>query len=96
MNTTFRRIGASLIAVVPLLSFSIGMTSAQEGSTICFGFQDLETEFWVAGQVVLVLSDIVSREVVGGLRFCCVVVVVGVGMVFVVCCGIYVGVVGVV
>lgn len=39
-----------LFAVVMLvLSLAFSAVRAQEGSTICFGFQDLETEFWVAG-----------------------------------------------
>jgi ABC-type sugar transport system substrate-binding protein len=37
----------SLSALVLLSVF--GIARAQEGTTICFGFQDLETEFWVAG-----------------------------------------------
>ena len=36
--------------MVALLSMSFGsIAQAQEGLRICFGFQDLETEFWVAG-----------------------------------------------
>jgi inositol transport system substrate-binding protein len=38
---------AALLALAPLLAF--GLVSAQDGTTICFAFQDLETEFWVAG-----------------------------------------------
>lgn len=35
--------------LIMLLSAAFSAVRAQEGSTICFGFQDLETEFWVAG-----------------------------------------------
>ncbi len=40
-----------LVVLVALLSLSmmIGVVRAQSDTTICFGFQDLETEFWVAG-----------------------------------------------
>jgi len=43
------KISALLIAGIMVLSLTVGMVSAQTNLTICFGFQDLETEFWVAG-----------------------------------------------
>jgi inositol transport system substrate-binding protein len=43
----FRIVG--LLLVLALLAGTLGAVSAQEDVTICFGFQDLETEFWVAG-----------------------------------------------
>ncbi len=44
----------TLVLVVTILSsmLSIGV-SAQSDSTICFSFQDLETEFWVAGHLAI-------------------------------------------
>jgi ABC-type sugar transport system substrate-binding protein len=38
-----------VMATVTVGAMGIGAVSAQDGTTICFGFQDLETEFWVAG-----------------------------------------------
>jgi inositol transport system substrate-binding protein len=38
-----------LLAVVVLAVPAFGAIQAQDPVTICFGFQDLETEFWVAG-----------------------------------------------
>ena len=38
-----------LLVVAMLATLTVGVTSAQDDLTICFGFQDLETEFWVAG-----------------------------------------------
>ena len=43
------RIGALAAVASGLIGMSIGTTAAQDGTKICFGFQDLETEFWVAG-----------------------------------------------
>ena len=43
------RISALLIVGVLFFSMTVGLVSAQSSLTICFGFQDLETEFWVAG-----------------------------------------------
>jgi inositol transport system substrate-binding protein len=43
------RIGALLIVGILIFSLTVGAVSAQTSLTICFGFQDLETEFWVAG-----------------------------------------------
>lgn len=40
-----------LISMVIVTAF--GTVSAQDGTTICFGFQDLETEFWVAGHLAI-------------------------------------------
>lgn len=40
-----------LISMVIVAAF--GAVSAQDGITICFGFQDLETEFWVAGHLAI-------------------------------------------
>ncbi|MEM6529072.1 MAG: sugar ABC transporter substrate-binding protein [Chloroflexota bacterium] len=37
-----------IVATLVVTSF-VAVASAQEDLTICFGFQDLETEFWVAG-----------------------------------------------
>lgn len=41
-------LGLALIVTLLLTSFAF-VASAQEDLTICFAFQDLETEFWVAG-----------------------------------------------
>ncbi len=41
--------GIALIVVALLATMMFGTTLAQDKLTICFGFQDLETEFWVAG-----------------------------------------------
>lgn len=38
-----------LLVIAMLATMMVGVTSAQDDLTICFGFQDLETEFWVAG-----------------------------------------------
>jgi ABC-type sugar transport system substrate-binding protein len=43
------RVGAIAAVASGLIGMSIGTTAAQDGAKICFGFQDLETEFWVAG-----------------------------------------------
>jgi len=43
-KVTFGIVGAALLTVTSLTA-----VTAQENLTICFGFQDLETEFWVAG-----------------------------------------------
>jgi ABC-type sugar transport system substrate-binding protein len=43
-----KMLGLALIITVLMMSFAV-VTSAQEDLTICFAFQDLETEFWVAG-----------------------------------------------
>lgn len=49
MFKQIRRAGmlAAATAIVGAAGFSV--LTAQDGTTICFGFQDLETEFWVAG-----------------------------------------------
>lgn len=47
----FRIVG--LLLVLALLAGTLGAVSAQEDVTICFGFQDLETEFWVAGHTAI-------------------------------------------
>jgi ABC-type sugar transport system substrate-binding protein len=46
VNKKFVALFAVLLVI---LSLAFSAVRAQEGSTICFGFQDLETEFWVAG-----------------------------------------------
>lgn len=37
------------VLIAMLVTLGATVTSAQSDTTICFGFQDLETEFWVAG-----------------------------------------------
>ncbi|MCU0512154.1 MAG: sugar ABC transporter substrate-binding protein [Anaerolineae bacterium] len=45
-----KRRAAGLLVTLALASgLMFGIVRAQESITICFGFQDLETEFWVAG-----------------------------------------------
>jgi ABC-type sugar transport system substrate-binding protein len=45
-----RRLGILSLMVASILIMGlVGVARAQDGTTICFGFQDLETEFWVAG-----------------------------------------------
>jgi ABC-type sugar transport system substrate-binding protein len=45
-----RRLGILSLMVASILIMGlVGVVRAQDGTTICFGFQDLETEFWVAG-----------------------------------------------
>jgi len=41
-------LGLALVVTLMMTSFAF-VTAAQDDLTICFGFQDLETEFWVAG-----------------------------------------------
>lgn len=48
MRKYFRLISLAL-AFVLIASYAVFPADAQEDITICFGFQDLETEFWVAG-----------------------------------------------
>ncbi len=48
MKTSMKYLGLFVIAVLSVV-VSFGVVSAQTDVTICFGFQDLETEFWVAG-----------------------------------------------
>jgi ABC-type sugar transport system substrate-binding protein len=43
------RFSALLALTVLLVTLVLGSVTAQDATTICFGFQDLETEFWVAG-----------------------------------------------
>lgn len=45
----FSRLMALSLIVIMIASAGIFSVQAQEDLTICFGFQDLETEFWVAG-----------------------------------------------
>lgn len=40
---------AVLLSILLISSLFVSAAAAQESATICFGFQDLETEFWVAG-----------------------------------------------
>ncbi len=52
MRNFFPRLGMIILAavlVVTSFAFQLHHTKAQSGTKICFGFQDLETEFWVAG-----------------------------------------------
>lgn len=42
-----------LLMLVLSMVLSVVQTQAQEGLRICFGFQDLETEFWVAGHLAI-------------------------------------------
>lgn len=44
-----RKLIAVIAVVVMALVMIVPFGQAQEGLRICFGFQDLETEFWVAG-----------------------------------------------
>ncbi|MDX1991207.1 MAG: sugar ABC transporter substrate-binding protein [bacterium] len=48
-----KKVLALILIVVTVLSLGFSLTQAQDGSTICFGFQDLETEFWVAGHLAI-------------------------------------------
>lgn len=48
MKTSMKYLGLFVIAVLSVV-ISFGVVNAQSDVTICFGFQDLETEFWVAG-----------------------------------------------
>jgi inositol transport system substrate-binding protein len=49
MKKMRRLVILSLMVASVLIMGLVGVVRAQEGTTICFGFQDLETEFWVAG-----------------------------------------------
>ncbi|MBK9123489.1 MAG: sugar ABC transporter substrate-binding protein [Chloroflexi bacterium] len=49
MNHVGRKILAVLLVALIVLPLTFTVASAQADITICFGFQDLETEFWVAG-----------------------------------------------
>lgn len=44
-----KRLLTIFVVVAATIGLTLGLVRAQEGLTICFGFQDLETEFWVAG-----------------------------------------------
>src|SRR5215204_2296622 len=44
-----KRVVSLLLLVFTVFSLSFTLVQAQDTTTICFGFQDLETEFWVAG-----------------------------------------------
>jgi inositol transport system substrate-binding protein len=48
----FRKIGTGL-SIVALGAVMFGVVTAQDAPTICFGYQDLETEFWVAGHLAI-------------------------------------------
>ena len=43
------KLSLMLVLTLALGVTAFGVATAQDGQTICFGFQDLETEFWVAG-----------------------------------------------
>jgi inositol transport system substrate-binding protein len=45
----FKKIAGVVGAVAGVVMMGAAALSAQSDTTICFGFQDLETEFWVAG-----------------------------------------------
>lgn len=49
MKSLVRKISAALTVGIAAVVFSLSPAAAQSNLTICFGFQDLETEFWVAG-----------------------------------------------
>lgn len=49
MFNKLTKYGVVLVVVALLATMMFGTTLAQDKLTICFGFQDLETEFWVAG-----------------------------------------------
>ncbi len=49
MKRFSRKISLVLFLALVVLPLTFTIVSAQEDITICFGFQDLETEFWVAG-----------------------------------------------
>jgi len=52
MNKYVRMMIAVLVILVLSVSV-VGISSAQDDVTICFAFQDLETEFWVAGHLAI-------------------------------------------
>lgn len=49
MLKSLSKIAVLALATALFATLVFGVTSAQSDVTICFGFQDLETEFWVAG-----------------------------------------------
>jgi inositol transport system substrate-binding protein len=49
MKPLFRKLSLLVIVVLLVALTTTTLTRAQSDLTICFGFQDLETEFWVAG-----------------------------------------------
>ena len=49
---TFNAAGLSLAAL--MLACGAGAASAQDGTTVCYAFQDLSTGFWVAGHGAIV------------------------------------------
>jgi ABC-type sugar transport system substrate-binding protein len=45
---------AKIVTILSIAAVSVlGTAKAQSDTTICFGFQDLETEFWVAGHLAI-------------------------------------------
>lgn len=44
-----KRFLLSFVVMSVIIATLLGVVRAQSGTVICFGFQDLETEFWVAG-----------------------------------------------
>ncbi|GAB4523466.1 MAG: hypothetical protein OHK0046_37170 [Anaerolineae bacterium] len=59
MNTFSRKLIALLVIMMLVLPLGLSVVNAQDDVTICFAFQDLETEFWVAGHLAITttLSD---------------------------------------
>jgi inositol transport system substrate-binding protein len=49
----FRKISLTLSTLALFMMTIFGAIRAQSDVTICFGFQDLETEFWVAGHLAI-------------------------------------------
>jgi ABC-type sugar transport system substrate-binding protein len=49
----FKTFGKVATASALMATLVVGAASAQDNTTICFGFQDLETEFWVAGHLAM-------------------------------------------
>lgn len=49
MSNKLTKYGIAFVVVGLLATMIFGTAVAQDPLTICFGFQDLETEFWVAG-----------------------------------------------
>jgi ABC-type sugar transport system substrate-binding protein len=43
-----------LVLVLTILMSLVGMTHAQSSGTICFAFQDVSTEFWVASHMAII------------------------------------------
>jgi len=67
MLKKFLKVSMILVSIAMIASLIVTGVVAQDTTTICFGFQDLETEFWVAGHRAI--TDTLRNEGVEVLEY---------------------------